>query len=811
MCAATAPQAVTGSASHGETKKAHGASGREGSFAVSRDACQETSQSERAAGTGDATVTVTGVGASTGPSSFQTAFGATADTLATEDTADTFPDSTRSQTASPFHDFPRDDEESTRGSSSFAKSTTSSELTEDQTKSPPGFVGNAIDGHAGVGYYNEDGYYYTSNPPSSPTTHKQSAYFRPQHPRNGSGDNLASMTSLNSHGSFTSLRSVHSVASVASLVSQGSGNWDAGEEASGDTAERTRMGKQSGVGGKKQNEPVPPTAEEEAAAAVASYVSGRPPRDPRSSFSYSSQQVGLAGGVLHDPCTGNQSFVSVDTDVPLQRQHESWSNVLDAVNQHGDPDRDGSAEPFTRVGSAGSLTKPVGFRRHPGSNRGGTHGSVASFQGGAGSVTSTGYETHSQRDPSGVAFKAVLANTMHFDFTDIAMVAPLATTLFGVVGVGGREVHDITSAATLRFLRMFNHPRDPDHSNPNAKELEKLRAALLSTTPVADVVAASEFGFTGGLCFGSGGSGEWVGNGVVVADTPGTGSNPTETETETQNKSSPAKQKLLNLPRRPSLPKLKVGGMGHPAATHRGVRGVLGGNGFGAKKRRKEWRKSFDATHLPENWMDLDGIPSEDEEGEGDAEKEKETEDGDSREGPTGFSKFAPRESKWGSGSLLEENTAANANATRPNKKTPYAQLPTPRVENALAVSVPGKSKVTEVKPKIVRWVKSHEWALRPDRQFDDAQRREMRWLLHECSKLQVTIQPSDFVAMFPSFDSAAVKNAALRELTSSEKFANPKPLVWLEQMRIPGDIPRHTRYGGNHHGVPDEELEGGE
>jgi len=251
---------------------------------------------------------------------------------------------------------------------------------------------------------------------------------------------------------------------------------------------------------------------------------------------------------------------------------------------------------------------------------------------------------------------------------------------------------------------------------------------LLSTTPVADVVAASEFGFTGGLCFGSGGSGEWVGNGVVVADTPGTGSNPTETETETQNKSSPAKQKLLNLPRRPSLPKLKVGGMGHPAATHRGVRGVLGGNGFGAKKRRKEWRKSFDATHLPENWMDLDGIPSEDEEGEGDAEKEKETEDGDSREGPTGFSKFAPRESKWGSGSLLEENTAANANATRPNKKTPYAQLPTPRVENALAISVPGKSKVTEVKPKIVRWVKSHEWALRPDRQFDDAQRREMRW-----------------------------------------------------------------------------------
>jgi hypothetical protein len=103
-----------------------------------------------------------------------------------------------------------------------------------------------------------------------------------------------------------------------------------------------------------------------------------------------------------------------------------------------------------------------------------------------------------QRDPSGVAFKAVLARTMHFDFTDIAMVAPLAATLFGVVGVGGREVHDVTSAATLRFLRMFNHPRDPDHSDPSAKELERLRAKLLSTAPVASVRAETAFGFSGG-------------------------------------------------------------------------------------------------------------------------------------------------------------------------------------------------------------------------------------------------------------------------------------------------------------------------
>ena len=34
-----------------------------------------------------------------------------------------------------------------------------------------------------------------------------------------------------------------------------------------------------------------------------------------------------------------------------------------------------------------------------------------------------------QRDPSGVAFKAVLEGAMHFDFTDIALVAPLADLL----------------------------------------------------------------------------------------------------------------------------------------------------------------------------------------------------------------------------------------------------------------------------------------------------------------------------------------------------------------------------------------------
>jgi hypothetical protein len=114
-----------------------------------------------------------------------------------------------------------------------------------------------------------------------------------------------------------------------------------------------------------------------------------------------------------------------------------------------------------------------------------------------------------------------------------------------------------------------------------------------------------------------------------------------------------------------------------------------------------------------------------------------------------------------------------------------------------------------EVKPRVVRWVKSHEWRLDSDRVFDAAQRREMRWLLHECRKLGTLIQPSDFVAMFPSFDADAVKRAALLELTSDEKHPPPKPLVWLAQMVVDGDIPRHTSEGGNHHGVPDEELEG--
>ena len=82
-----------------------------------------------------------------------------------------------------------------------------------------------------------------------------------------------------------------------------------------------------------------------------------------------------------------------------------------------------------------------------------------------------------QREPSGVAFKAVIEETMHFDFTDLAMVAPLTTRLLGVVAVGGYEVHHITSAAILRFLHGYNHPHKFE-SIFSAEELDEQARAL---------------------------------------------------------------------------------------------------------------------------------------------------------------------------------------------------------------------------------------------------------------------------------------------------------------------------------------------
>ena len=90
-----------------------------------------------------------------------------------------------------------------------------------------------------------------------------------------------------------------------------------------------------------------------------------------------------------------------------------------------------------------------------------------------------------------------------------------------------------------------------------------------------------------------------------------------------------------------------------------------------------------------------------------------------------------------------------------------------------------------EVKPRGVRWVKSHEWTLAADREWTESQRREMRWLLHEATARGVRLQPSDFVAMFPSFDSAAIRRAAVEELTTLHAHPPPKPLVWMSQMIV--------------------------
>ena len=617
-------------------------------------------------------------------------------------------------------------------------------LAEDPSKPPPGFLGDSVDGHAGVGFYNEHGYYYTSNPPKSPTSHRRSAHFRPQHPRVGSSENLASMTSM------ASLSSARSLGSVGSL--EGSGEQPEARDGDGERV---------------------PTAEEEAAAAVASYASGRPPRDPSSLAFVADSERGSERG----SGSGDFSGGSTPGGAPQLRQSGSWSNVLRAVNAESAE----SASGLKSVGSWGSLRRP--FRRRSIGDRN-RHGVV-----GGGSVSSlgtSGYGAEMQRDPSGVAFKAVLAKTMHFDFTDIAMVAPLAATMFGVVGVGGREVHDVTSAATLRFLRMFNHPRDPDHSDPDAKALEKLRAKLLSTKPVASVGAATKYGFSGG-------------NAVVE---------PAETSVSVsgrlgEREAADARVKNFGDPRI-ALPRLKLGKMGHPVARHRGVRGSLAARGGGVRGGRlakdAAFRKSFDATHLPENWMDLEGIEGSD------AERDDSEDDTEENEEDVSSKKTVMKDSREASSAGRDEK---DADLPSRSARSFARRRGDGGVDIAASSDDDDDDDATEVKPRIVRWVKSHEWRLDSERAFDASQRREMRWLLHECRKLGTLIQPSDFVAMFPSFDANAVKRAALLELTSDETHPPPKPLVWLAQMVVDGDIPRHTSEGGNHHGVPDEELEG--
>jgi hypothetical protein len=251
--------------------------------------------------------------------------------------------------------------------------------------------------------------------------------------------------------------------------------------------------------------------------------------------------------------------------------------------------------------------------------------------------------------------------------------------------------------------------------------------------------------------------------------------------------------------------------MGHPVARHRGVRGSLAARGGGVKGGRlakdAAFRKSFDATHLPENWMDLEGIEGSDAE-RGDSEDDSEDKKNKSSEV---VSKAVKQDSGKASSLGRDEKDASLERSARSFVRRGGDGEDETSGEKNVAASSDDTSDddAIEVKPRVVRWVKSHEWRLDSERLFDAAQRREMRWLLHECRKLGTLIQPSDFVAMFPSFDADAVKRAALLELTSDEKHPPPKPLVWLAQMVVDGDIPRHTSEGGNHHGVPDEELEG--
>jgi hypothetical protein len=569
----------------------------------------------------------------------------------------------------------------------------------------------------------------------------------------GSSENLASLTSLTSLP--TSLSSARSLGSVASLAGS-----DARDAEKLDELFEARAA---------------PTAEEEAAAAVASYASGRPPRDPSivASLAHASGSGGSGG-------SGDADDVSTKPE-GLRRDDGSWSDILSAVNAN-----EASSPGLKTVGSWGSLRRPFRRRSLSERRRDGSGLSVSSFG------THSGYGAEMQRDPSGVAFKAVLARTMHFDFTDIAMVAPLAATLFGVVGVGGREVHDVTSAATLRFLRMFNHPRDPDHSDPSAKELERLRAKLLSTAPVASVRAETAFGFSGG-------------NAVVEPQPRSSTGEGRPSDTDRDK----ARDRALN-----ALPRLKLGQMGHPAARHRGVRGGVAAESRASRRRFARdaaFRKSFDATHLPENWMDLETVPGSDEE-----RGSSDTENGSVFSKNT-FSKKATADSYGAQSRILASPTLdvsveTGRDGVRSDAKASSSEKKEADFVRSVAGDVkraPERASHSEAKPRIVRWVKSPEWRLDPDRAFDASQRREMRWLLHECEKLgNLAIQPSDFVAMFPSFGAEAVKRAALVELTSRETHPKPKPLVWLAQMVVDGDVPRHTSEGGNHHGVPDEVLE---
>ena len=313
---------------------------------------------------------------------------------------------------------------------------------------PPGFIGASVDGFKGVGFYTEDGFYHAGSPPATPTSVRQGIFRRPQHPRSSSQDNLAAMGDGGGSGSHAGGGSP-----AGSLV-------------------RSRSGSRSNLLGR----------------------------------------AGSSGGL------GIEAGTAGSGGEALARSGSSsgWTEILDAVNppatttDGGGDDGGGSnggppllaGRPPARTDSWESLLAP--FRGHRGTS-GGTSGALrrsransfnSSFSDWDGSHLGT-------RDPSGIAFKAVVDAAMHFDFTDMAMVAPLTTTMLGWVGRGGRDVHDVSSACVLRFLRSFNHAREPDAAAPDASDLERLRAGLLSRTPVSEVLPARQWGFAGGHAFGA--------------------------------------------------------------------------------------------------------------------------------------------------------------------------------------------------------------------------------------------------------------------------------------------------------------------
>ena len=316
---------------------------------------------------------------------------------------------------------------------------------------------------------------------------------------------------------------------------------------------------------------------------------------------------GPSGGGGSDPA-GIEPGTGGSGDLAHHRSGSSsgWTEILDAVNPPTEGDAEGEISE-RRLGRRGrtdsweSLLAP--FR---GQRRGGLNRTRASSFNSTTSAVSIGFT----REPSGVAFNAVVDAAMHFDFTDMAMVAPVTTTMLGWVGRGGRDVHDISSAAVLRFLRTFNHAREPDAAAPDSRDLERLRAGLLSRTPVSEVLPAREWGFTGGHAFGY--------HGRIPADDyvrappkpPSPASND-EIETRKGGPLSPLSRlkmplKMPPLPipdrlRRIRLPPRPPGSSDPMSSAERTRRARL----------LRQYRKSFDATHVPENWMELESIASD--------------------------------------------------------------------------------------------------------------------------------------------------------------------------------------------------------